>query len=85
MTTKVHNGKFYYGLAYQYEGSTKIKSKYNDIEMSVANGKGSSGILELGYRISTSRDRTSSIDFNAAGFAGREKGFSVMAQFVKCF
>lgn len=85
MTTKVHNGKIYYGLAYQYEAASKIKARQNGNELFSSSGRGNSGLFELGYRISTSRDRTSSIDFNAAGFAGREKGFSVMAQFVKCF
>ena len=85
MTTKVHNGKIYYGLAYQYEAAAKIKARQNDNELFSSSGRGSSGLFELGYRISTNRDRTSNIDFNAAGFAGREKGFSIVAQFVKLF
>lgn len=85
MTTKVHNGKIYYGLAYQYEAASKIKARQNGNELFSSSGRGNSGLFELGYRISTSRDRTSSVDFNAAGFAGRERGFSIMAQFIKCF
>ena len=85
MTTKVHNGKVYYGLAYQYEADAKIKARQNGNEVFSSSGRGNSGLLELGYSISTSRDKTSSIDFNAAGFAGQQQGFSVMAQFVKLF
>ena len=85
MTTKINNGKIYYGLAYQYEADLKIKARQNGNEIFSSSGRGNSGLFELGYRISTNRDKTSIIDFNAAGFAGRQKGFSFLAQFVKFF
>ena len=83
MTTRVNNGKVYYGLAYQYETDAKIKARQNGNEIYSSSGRGNSGLIELGYRISTNKDKTSNIDINAAGFAGRQKGFSIMAQFVK--
>ena len=83
MTTKVHNGKIYYGLAYQYEANAKIKARQNGIETDISSGKGNSGLLELGYKISTSKNKTASIDLNATGFSGRQKGFAVQAQFIK--
>ena len=85
MTTKVSNGKIYYGLAYQYEGSEKIKARYNGDNVSAASGKGSSGLLELGYKISADKHKTLNIDLNASGFAGRQKGFTVQAQLIKSF
>lgn len=85
MTTKLHNGKFYYGLAYQYESNLKIKLRQNGNEIDTANGKGSSGLLELGYKFSTNKNKTASIDINVAGLAGHQKGVSFQAQFIKQF
>ena len=85
ITTKVSNGKIYYGLAYQYEGSAQIKARYNGDKVSVASAKGSSGLLELGYKISANKSKTLSVDLNATGFAGRQKGFTVQAQILKAF
>ena len=83
MTTKMHNGKLYYGLAYQYESNLKIKSRQNGNEIDTASGKGSSGLLELGYKFSTNKNKTASIDINVAGLAGRQKVISFQAQFIK--
>ena len=86
MTTRTDdNGKIYYGLAYQYEADSKIKARQNGNVIDSSSGRGSSGLIELGYKLSTSKDKTSSIDLNATGFSGRQKGFIVQAQFVKLF
>ena len=83
MTTKVKNGKIYYGLAYQYEARAKIKSRQNGIETGISSGRGNSGLIELGYKLSINKDKSASIDLNASGFSGRQKGFTFQAQFVK--
>ena len=83
MTKKIHSGKLYYGLAYQYEANAKIKSRQNGSEIGVSSGKGNSGLIELGYKISTSKDKTVGVNFNATGFAGRQKGFIIQTQFIK--
>ena len=86
MTTEVRKGKIYYGMAYQYESSAKIKAKNNnDTIIQMTNAKGSSGMLELGYKINANRSKTVGIDINATGFAGQQKGIIVHAQFVKLF
>lgn len=83
MTTKVKNGKIYYGLAYQYETSAKLKATHNGNEIDISSGRGSSGLVELGYKISADKDKTMNIDLNATGFAGHQKGFIIQAQFIK--
>ena len=84
MTTRVNdNGKIYYGLAYQYEADSKIKARQNGSVIDSSSGRGSSGLVELGYKLSTSKNKTSSIDLNAIGFSGRQKGFTIQAQFIK--
>ena len=83
MSTKVHNGKIYYGLGYQYEANAKIKARQNGTEIDSSSGKGNTGLLELGYKISASKNKTANVDLNATGFAGRQKGFIVQAQFIK--
>ena len=86
MTTKVDdNGKIYYGLAYQYEVDSKIKARQNGNVIDSSSGRGNSGLIELGYKLSISKDKTSSIDLNATGFSGRQKGFTIQAQFTKLF
>ena len=83
MTTKIKNGKIYYGLAYQYETSAKIKATHNGNEIDISSGRGGSGLVELGYKISADKDKTMNIDLNATGFAGRQKGFIIQAQLIK--
>ena len=83
LTTKVKNGKVYYGLAYQYEAKAKIKSRQNGIETGISSGKGNTGLIELGYKLSANKDKTANLDLNVSGFSGRQKGFSIQAQFVK--
>ena len=86
MTTKVKDGKIYYGLAYQYEGSAKVKStNAASLETQVDNAKGSTGVLELGYKINASRDNTLNVDLNLTGFAGNQKGFTFQTQLIKSF
>ena len=84
MSTKIDdNGRIYYGLAYQYEGSEKVKL-HNEFETDLnASGKGSSGVLELGYKISADKDLN--LDLRASGFTGRQKGVILQAQLVKLF
>ena len=84
MSTKIDdNGKIYYGLAYQYEGSEKVKL-HNEFGTDLnASGKGSSGVLELGYKISADKDLN--LDLRASGFTGRQKGVIFQAQLVKLF
>ena len=83
ITTKFNDGKIYFGIAYQYETSAQIKARYSEEVISIADGKGGSGILELGYKLSANRDNTLNIDLNAMGFVGRQKGFTVQAQLLK--
>ncbi len=83
MTTKVKNGKIYYGLSYQYEAKASVKARHNDVEISSADGKGSSGVLELGYKLSAGKDNTVNVDLNASGFVGQQKGFIFQAQLLK--
>ena len=85
LTSKVQNGKIYYGIAYQYEGNAKIKAKQVGNENIFASGKGSSGVIELGYSISADKSKNLNLDFNASGIAGRQKGFMIQAQLVKLF
>ena len=83
ITKKLNNGKLYYGLAYQYEANAKIKSRQNGNDVDMSSAKGNSGIMELGYKISADKNKTASIDINTTGFAGRQKGFVIQAQFTK--
>ena len=83
MTTKVKDGKIYYGLAYQYETSAKVKATQNDRQIDVSSGRGGNGLVELGYELSANKDKTLNVDLNATGFAGRQKGFIIQAKLVK--
>ena len=85
MTTKVDNGKIYYGLAYQYETNADAYAEYNGRETLIASAKGSSGVLELGYTLVENKNSALNIDLNAAGYIGRQKGFIIQAQLVKSF
>ena len=85
MSTKVRNGKIYYGIAYQHELSAKVKAKSEDNEPHFSKAKGGSGLLELGYKISADKNDSLNLNLNATGFAGRQKGVIFQLQLSKSF
>ncbi len=83
--------QLYTGLAYQYDTTSDSTSEERGIENSDARelrtkGKdGSSGMIELGWLMRPLNDSPWTIDLNATGWFGMQKGVSAMAKLKKAF
>lgn len=84
VTNKVKNSKFYYGVAYECETSSSIKLRHED-NLYDTNASGNSGLVELGYQISASKNDSVNINLNATGYAGNKKGGIFNIKFTKSF
>ncbi len=62
----------YTGLAYQYEFDGNARATYNGQSTPSPSIKGSSGMLELGFRTKVSSNMD--IDLNVNGWAGKQRG-----------
>ncbi|MDO4178300.1 MAG: hypothetical protein Q4D21_03830 [Phascolarctobacterium sp.] len=81
MSKKYTNqGRFYYGLAYQYEFNSDADALVNGVGVNDAPSlKGSSGIGEIGY-LFTSKNHYD-IDLNGFGSVGKQRGIGAKLQF----
>ena len=68
-------GEFYTGLALEYEFSGNAHASYQGYDTPSPSLKGSSGMLELGYRFAP-KDGNVTYDFNLAGWLGKRQGVS---------
>ena len=66
--------KLYAGIAWQYEFSCKAKATVNGYNAPAPGLKGHSGMLEIGWKAQAGKNL--SIDVNASGYIGKQKGVS---------
>jgi len=64
----------YAGLSYQYEFNGDAKADYRGFGLASPSLKGSSGILEIGYRVNPSKKVPLTLDLNVAGWVGQQRG-----------
>ena len=68
-------GEFYTGLAWEYEFDGKGSATYQGFDLPSTSLKGSTTLLELGYRFAPV-DSTVSYGLNLTGFKGKRKGIT---------
>ena len=68
-------GKFYAGLAWEYEFNGEARATYQGMATPSPSLKGGSAMLELGYRFTPKKSRVS-YDVNFSGWQGKREGFS---------
>ena len=68
-------GKFYAGLAWEYEFNGEARATYQGMATPSPSLKGASAMLELGYRFTPKKSRVS-YDVNFSGWQGKREGFS---------
>jgi hypothetical protein len=82
--TKATNekNKFYAGLAYQYEFDNEATAHYDGLSTLSPSLQGSSGMAELGWRVTPGKSGNMAIDMAVTGWAGKQRGvnFRVGAQ-----
>ena len=69
------DGEFYAGLALEYEFDGSANASYQGYSTLRPSLKGSSGMLELGYRFAP-KDGNVTYDFSLAGWQGKRRGLS---------
>ena len=86
MTTRTSKiSQVYTGLAYQFEHNGGVTARYKDYSTGGENHKGSSGMLELGWIIKPLRDNPWTVDINATGWIGNQRGVKAFAKIQKAF
>lgn len=75
----------YAGMAYQYEFNGDARASYKGFGLASPSLKGSSGMLELGYRVKPSEDLPLTIDFNVTGWTGVQRGVTGQVGFTYNF
>lgn len=68
-------GRFYAGLAWEYEFNGEARATYQGMATPSPSLKGGSAMLELGYRFTPKKSRVS-YDVNFSGWQGKREGFS---------
>ena len=68
-------GRFYAGLAWEYEFNGEARAAYQGMVTPSPSLKGASAMLELGYRFTPKKSRVS-YDVNLSGWQGKREGFS---------
>ena len=69
------NGRFYAGLAWEYEFEGEARAAYQGMTTPSPSLKGTSTMLELGYRFAPKNSRIS-CDINVSGWQGKREGFA---------
>ena len=64
----------YAGMAYQYEFNGDARASYKGFALASPSLKGSSGMLELGYRVHPSKEVPLTLDLNVTGWTGQQRG-----------
>ncbi len=75
----------YAGMTYQYEFNGDAKADYRGFELASPSLKGSSGMLEIGYRVKQSKELPFTIDLNVAGWVGQQRGVAGQIGFTHNF
>ena len=69
------NSRFYAGLAWEYEFEGEARAAYQGMTTPSPSLKGTSAMLELGYRFAPKNSRIS-CDINVSGWQGKREGFA---------
>ena len=69
------NSRFYAGLAWEYEFEGEAHAAYQGMTTPSPSLKGTSAMLELGYRFAPKNSRIS-CDVNVSGWQGTREGFA---------
>lgn len=72
----------YAGMAYQYELAGDARANCRGFGLASPSLKGSSGMLEIGYRVKPSKESPLTVDFNLAGWVGQQKGVTGQIGFI---
>lgn len=78
------SGAFYTGLAYEYEFGSEAGASYQGYSTPSPSLKGSTGILELGYRFTPKESRVS-YGVNLMGMTGKRRGITGGVQMTWAF
>lgn len=76
---------FYSGLAYIHEFTGETHGEYLDRSTTKAGLKGSSGLIELGWRFKQNALSDTMFDASMTGWVGHQKGFTFSAKFKRDF
>ena len=76
---------FYAGLAWDYEFDSEARAHYEGGSSPAPGMKGSSGMLELGWRQETTKANPFGMDFSVNGWCGKQRGITFNAGFKWCF
>ena len=72
---------FYAGLAWDYEFDSEARASFNGMAAPTPTMKGSSGLLELGWKMKASKENPVSVDLGLNGWVGKQRGVSFNAGF----
>ena len=76
---------FYAGLAWDYEFGSEARASYRGLSTPTPSMKGSSGLLEIGWKRPISEKNPVAIDVNLTGYAGKQRGISANVGFNWAF
>ena len=76
---------FYAGLAWDYEFDSEARAHYNGMSTPAPSMKGSSGMLELGWKQEITKDNPLGVDLGVTGWCGKQRGISFNAGFSWAF
>ena len=82
-TSKI--SKIYTGLAWQYEKNSDSIATATNYSKTAEGATGSSGMIELGWKIKSSKLSTWNLDLKAVNYFGRQKGFNIAMTAEKNF
>ena len=72
---------FYAGIAWDYEFDSEARAHYNGMSTPAPSMKGSSGMLELGWKQEATKDNPFGVDLGLTGWCGKQRGVSFNAGF----
>ena len=85
-TQKLNNtDSFYAGLAWDYEFDSEARAHYNGMSTPAPSMKGSSGMLELGWKQEATKENPIGVDVGLTGWCGKQRGVSFNAGFSWAF
>ena len=82
-TSKI--SQIYTGLAYQYEHLSGVNATYKGYNTADSGHNGSSGMLELGWIIKPLKENPWTVNINATGWIGNQRGVKAFAKVQKSF
>ncbi len=76
---------FYAGLAWDYEFDSEARAHYNGTSTPSPSMKGSSGMLEPGWKQEATKDNPFGVELGATGWVGKQRGISFNTGFSWAF